>query len=63
VLLSKKVWHKNLIPCAQHVFLDLPSSVTTETEILESQKYRMLGANKSKEPKHKSQKPSKVNFA
>jgi hypothetical protein len=45
------------------VFPDLPSSVTTETEILESQKYRMLGANKSKEPKHKSQKPPKVNFA
>jgi hypothetical protein len=41
---------------------DLPSSVTTETEILESQKHRMFGANKSIERKHKSQKPSKVNF-
>ena len=60
--LKKTVWHKNLIPCAQHVSLDLPSSVTTETEILESKKYRMFGANKSKESKHKSQKPSKVNF-
>ena len=39
------------------MFLDLPSSGTTETEteILESQKYRMVGANKSNESKHKSQ--------
>ena len=41
--------------CTTSFFLDLPSSVTTETEILESQKYRMFGANKSKESKHKSQ--------
>ena len=41
--------------CITSFFLDLPSSVTTETEILESQNYRMFGANKSKESKHKSQ--------